>query len=73
MKVLHVAAEIAGQPSLLCRGLRQLGVDARSLAFGETWHRYPSDITIDPNGLIYVAEMFGNRVQMFRRKPREDQ
>ena len=28
MKVLHAAAEIAGQASILCRGLRALGVDA---------------------------------------------
>jgi len=31
---------------------------------------YPADIAIAPGGLIYVAERFGNRVQLFRREPR---
>ncbi|MEW6746471.1 MAG: hypothetical protein AB1486_27335 [Planctomycetota bacterium] len=32
---------------------------------------YPSSIAIAPKGLIYVAERFGDRVQLFRRLPRE--
>jgi len=33
---------------------------------------YPSDIAIAPGGAIYVAELFGNRVQVFRRVPRRE-
>lgn len=32
---------------------------------------YPTDIAIAPGGLVYVAERFGNRVQIFRRTPRD--
>jgi len=32
---------------------------------------YPSGITIAPDGFIYVAERFGQRVQIFTREPRE--
>ncbi|MGD8395419.1 MAG: hypothetical protein PVF43_08095 [Candidatus Eiseniibacteriota bacterium] len=52
LRVLHAAAEIAGQPALLCRGLRARGIDARSLAFGTTWQRYPSDVRIDGGGVF---------------------
>jgi sugar lactone lactonase YvrE len=31
---------------------------------------YPTDIAIAPGGLVYVAERFGNRVQLFRREPK---
>jgi DNA-binding beta-propeller fold protein YncE len=31
--------------------------------------RYPSDVAIAPGGPILVAERFGHRVQVFRRKP----
>jgi DNA-binding beta-propeller fold protein YncE len=33
---------------------------------------YPVDIAIEPGGLIYVAERFGNRVQLFERVPLEE-
>lgn len=32
---------------------------------------YPADIAIAPDGPIWVAERFGQRVQLFARKPRE--
>lgn len=32
---------------------------------------YPTDIAIDPEGPIYVAERFGQRVQAFDRKPKD--
>ncbi len=51
MRVLHIAAEIAGQPALLCRGLRALGVEARSLSLHPSWLGYPSDIEIDGRGV----------------------
>jgi glycosyltransferase involved in cell wall biosynthesis len=50
VRVLHIAAEIAGQPALLCRGLRALGVDARSLSLHPSWLGYESDIAIDGRG-----------------------
>ena len=33
---------------------------------------YPTDIAIAPGGLVYVVERYGNRVQLFRRRPRAD-
>ena len=50
MRVLHIAAEIAGQPALLCRGLRARGIEARSLALHPSWLGYPSDIAADGRG-----------------------
>lgn len=34
---------------------------------------YPTDIAIAPGGLVYVAERFGNRVQIFERTERDPQ
>ncbi len=31
---------------------------------------YPADIAIDPQGTIYIAERYGQRVQAFTRKPK---
>jgi DNA-binding beta-propeller fold protein YncE len=31
---------------------------------------YPSSVAVAPGGFVYVAERFGNRVQLFRRRPR---
>jgi glycosyltransferase involved in cell wall biosynthesis len=50
VRVLHIAAEIAGQPALLCRGLRAFGVEARSLALHPSWLGYPSDVAVDGRG-----------------------
>jgi glycosyltransferase involved in cell wall biosynthesis len=50
VRVLHIAAEIAGQPALLCRGLRALGIEARSLALHPSWLGYPGDIEVDGRG-----------------------
>jgi glycosyltransferase involved in cell wall biosynthesis len=50
LRVLHAAAEIAGQPGLLARGLRALGVDARSLSAHPSWLGYPSDRALDGRG-----------------------
>lgn len=33
---------------------------------------YPVDISIDPQGTIYIAERFGQRVQAFARKPKPE-
>lgn len=50
MRILHIAAEIAGQPALLCRGLRARGHEARSLSLHPSWLGYPSDIAADGRG-----------------------
>ncbi len=43
MRVLHAPSEIAGQPSILARALRDLGVDAWSLATNPTFAQYMPD------------------------------
>ena len=43
MRVLHAPSEIAGQPSILARALRDLGVDAWSLATNPTFAQYQPD------------------------------
>jgi glycosyltransferase involved in cell wall biosynthesis len=43
MKVLHAPAEIAGQASVLARALRDLGVEAHSLAYNPGFPQYQPD------------------------------
>jgi len=43
MRVLHAPSEIAGQPSILARALRDLGVEAWSLATNPTFAQYLPD------------------------------
>ncbi len=43
MRVLHAPSEIAGQPGILARALRDLGVDAWSLATNPTFASYRPD------------------------------
>jgi glycosyltransferase involved in cell wall biosynthesis len=43
LRVLHAPAEIAGQASVLARALRELGVEARSLAYNPGFPRYRPD------------------------------
>ncbi|MEY4069674.1 MAG: hypothetical protein RL721_288 [Candidatus Eisenbacteria bacterium] len=43
MRVLHAPSEIAGQPSILARALRDLGVEAWSLATNPTFAQYHPD------------------------------
>lgn len=43
MKVLHAPSEIAGQPSILARALRDLGVEAWSLTTNPTFAQYMPD------------------------------
>lgn len=43
MRVLHAPSEIAGQPSILARALRDLGVDAWSLATNPSFAQYQPD------------------------------
>jgi glycosyltransferase involved in cell wall biosynthesis len=69
VRVLHAAAEIAGQPGLLCRGLRKLGIDARSLSTQRSWLGYSSDIELDGSG---VAGLVRRLVALARYGPRLD-
>ncbi|HET9327973.1 MAG TPA: glycosyltransferase family 4 protein [Candidatus Eisenbacteria bacterium] len=43
LRVLHAPAEIAGQASILARALRDLGVDAHSLAYNPGFPQYTPD------------------------------
>ena len=43
MKVLHAPAEIAGQASVLARGLRAIGIEAHSLAYNPGFPHYRPD------------------------------
>lgn len=43
MRVLHAPSEIAGQPSILARALREIGVEAWSLATNPTFAQYRPD------------------------------
>lgn len=43
MRVLHAPAEIAGQASVLARGLRAIGVEAHSLAYNPGFPQYRPD------------------------------
>jgi len=43
MKILHAPSEIAGQTSILARALRDLGVEAHSLATNPTFAQYAVD------------------------------
>ena len=63
LRVLHAAAEIAGQPALLARGLRALGVDAQSLSVHNSWLDYPSDHRLEGKGLLGL----GQRIQALVR------
>ena len=43
MRVLHAPSEIAGQTSILARALRDLGIEAHSLATNPTFAQYAVD------------------------------
>ena len=43
LRVLHAPAEIAGQASVLAKALRELGVEARSLAYNPGFPQYQPD------------------------------
>lgn len=59
MKVLHAAAEIAGQASILCAALRGLGVDATALAYNAQYPAYPTDILVPHDGKPAVPRLLG--------------
>ncbi|MEO6463441.1 MAG: glycosyltransferase, partial [Candidatus Eisenbacteria bacterium] len=59
MKVLHAAAEIAGQASILCRALRAHGVDATALAYNAQYPAYPTDVLVPHDGKPAVPRLLG--------------
>ncbi len=59
MRVLHAAAEIAGQASILCRALRQQGVDATALAYNAQYPAYPTDVLVPHDGKPAVPRLLG--------------
>ncbi len=59
MKVLHAAAEIAGQASILCAALRGLGVDATALAYNAQYPAYPTDVLVPHDGKPALPRLLG--------------
>jgi glycosyltransferase involved in cell wall biosynthesis len=59
VKVLHAAAEIAGQASILCRALRDRGIDATALAYNAEYPAYPTDILVPHDGKPAVPRLLG--------------
>lgn len=59
MKVLHAAAEIAGQASILCAALRARGVDATALAYNAQYPAYPTDVLVPHDGKPAVPRLLG--------------
>jgi glycosyltransferase involved in cell wall biosynthesis len=72
MKVLHAAAEIAGQASILCRGLRALGVDATALAYNAEYPAYPTDILLPHDRKSPVPRLLGYLATAARHTGRYD-
>ncbi len=59
MRVLHAAAEIAGQASILCAALRARGVDATALAYNAQYPAYPTDVLVPHDGKPAVPRLLG--------------
>ncbi len=59
MRVLHAAAEIAGQASILCRALRAQGVDATALAYNAQYPAYPTDVLVPHDGKPALLRLLG--------------
>ncbi len=59
MRVLHAAAEIAGQASILCAALRAQGVDATALAYNAQYPAYPTDVLVPHDGKSAVPRLLG--------------
>jgi glycosyltransferase involved in cell wall biosynthesis len=59
VRVLHAAAEIAGQASILCRALRDLGVDATALAYNAQYPAYPTDVLVPHDGKPALPRLLG--------------
>jgi glycosyltransferase involved in cell wall biosynthesis len=59
VKVLHAAAEIAGQASILCAALRARGVDATALAYNAQYPAYPTDVLVPHDGKPAVPRLLG--------------
>jgi glycosyltransferase involved in cell wall biosynthesis len=59
VRVLHAAAEIAGQASILCRALRDRGIDATALAYNAQYPAYPTDVLLPYDGRPPVPRLLG--------------
>lgn len=59
MKVLHAPAEIAGQASVLARALRELGVEAHSLAYNPGFPQYTPDEALGYDALAPLPRYAG--------------
>jgi glycosyltransferase involved in cell wall biosynthesis len=72
VKVLHAAAEIAGQASILCRALRDRGIDATALAYNAQYPAYPTDILLPHDGKPPVSRLLGYLGTALRHTGRYD-
>jgi glycosyltransferase involved in cell wall biosynthesis len=66
VRVLHAPSEIAGQTSILARALRDLGVDARSLATNPTFAQYAVD-EMRPYDAMPVARRYAGYLGLLAR------
>ena len=72
MKVLHAPAEIAGQASILARALRELGVEAHSLAYNPGFPQYTPDEALPYDDLPLLPRYLGYLKTLMRHGRRYD-
>lgn len=72
MKVLHAPAEIAGQASILARALRELGVEAHSLAYNPGFPQYTPDEARNYDDRPLVPRYLGYASSLLRHAGRYD-
>jgi len=72
MRVLHAPAEIAGQASVLARALRELGVEAHSLAYNPGFPQYTPDEARDYDDRSVLPRYLGYARSLLRHAGRYD-
>src|SRR2546430_15343728 len=68
MRVLHAPAEIAGQASVLARGLRAIGIEAHSLAYNPGFPHYRPD-EMKPYDDLPALQRYGGYLASLARHP----
>jgi glycosyltransferase involved in cell wall biosynthesis len=72
LRVLHAPAEIAGQASILAQALRDLGVEAHSLAYNPGFPQYQADETHPYDGMSPLPRYAGYLKSLARHAGRYD-
>ena len=72
MRVLHAPSEIAGQSSILARALRELGIEAWSLATNPTFAQYAVDERTDDDARAVIPRYAGYLRNLARHLGRWD-